>query len=74
VTGDTHSAGKPFPLCDLWLAVDEEQTLHFGLRRAWHWLEATENTPRRGQAMLSLGEQTKLLCGEHGLRSGQAVA
>ncbi len=32
---------KP-PITDLWMLVDEEQTLHYGLRQAWRWLEAEQ--------------------------------
>jgi hypothetical protein len=32
---------KP-PITDLWLLVDEEQTLHYGLRQAWRWLQAAQ--------------------------------
>jgi hypothetical protein len=39
---NTH---KP-PVTDLWLLVDEEQTMHFGMRQTWRWLE-TEQPLRR---------------------------
>jgi hypothetical protein len=32
---------KP-PITDLWIVVDEEQTLHYGLRQAWRWLQAEQ--------------------------------
>ena len=32
---------------DLWLVVEEEQTLHYGLRRAWRWLEHEQNDSSR---------------------------
>jgi hypothetical protein len=36
---------KP-PVTDLWLLVDEEQTMHYGLRHAWRWLETEQCAPR----------------------------
>jgi hypothetical protein len=35
------------PISDLWLVVDEQQTLHFGLRQAWRWLESDKPVQRR---------------------------
>jgi hypothetical protein len=37
----SDSTRKP-PIADLWLLVDEQQTMHFGLRKAWRWLEAEQ--------------------------------
>ncbi len=46
-----QSNQKP-PITDLWLVVDEEQTLRFGLRQAWRWAEAEQpvQQPARWQA------------------------
>jgi hypothetical protein len=46
-TGHAPGVRRSLPICDLWLAVDEEQTLHLGMRRAWHWLEG--NQPARAE-------------------------
>jgi hypothetical protein len=32
------------PVTDLWLLVDEEQTLRFGMRQSWRWLEAEQGS------------------------------
>lgn len=43
---EDQNTRKP-PIADLWLLVDEEQTQHYGLRRAWRWLEAEQPKPAR---------------------------
>jgi hypothetical protein len=35
------------PITDLWLLVDEEQTLRLGMRQAWHWLESEHGVQHR---------------------------
>jgi hypothetical protein len=35
---NTHT----LPITDLWLLVDEEQTLRYGMRQSWRWLEADQ--------------------------------
>ena len=37
---------KP-PITDLWLVVDEEQTLRFGMRQAWRWAEVQQPARRQ---------------------------
>jgi hypothetical protein len=37
---------KP-PITDLWLLVDEEQTLRFGMRQSWRWAEAQQPARRQ---------------------------
>jgi hypothetical protein len=41
-----QNSHKPL-VTDLWLLVDEEQTMHFGMRQAWRWSEAEMPAPRR---------------------------
>jgi hypothetical protein len=42
---NTENTQKP-PITDLWLAVDEEQTLRFGMRQAWRWAMAQQPVQR----------------------------
>lgn len=52
--GNTH---KP-PITDLWLVVDEEQTLRFGMRQAWRWSLAQQPVQRPPQVQ----EQLQTCC------------
>ena len=48
---------------DLWLLVDEEQTLHYGLRRAWRWLEHEQGEGERTGRGAGLGPATDTVNG-----------
>ena len=50
---------KP-PITDLWLVVDEEQTLRFGMRQAWRWAEAQQPVQA---AALREAEAAQVCCG-----------
>jgi hypothetical protein len=42
----THQQNtRTLPITDLWLLVDEEQTLRYGMRQSWRWLEADRAQP-----------------------------
>jgi hypothetical protein len=44
----THDQNSQKPLVtDLWLLVDEEQTMHYGMRQAWRWSEAGQPVRHR---------------------------
>jgi hypothetical protein len=44
----THNQNSRKPLVtDLWLLVDEEQTMHFGMRQAWRWSEIEQPVRHR---------------------------
>jgi hypothetical protein len=42
-----HQTTHRPPITDLWLLVDEEQTLRLGMRQAWRWLESEEGVQQR---------------------------
>jgi hypothetical protein len=52
---------KP-PIADLWIVVDEEQTLHYGLRQAWRWLQAEQpqQTNTHTEAVHTSSPQTQV--------------
>ena len=54
---NTH---KP-PVTDLWLLVDEEQTMHFGMRQTWRWLE-TQQSMRRPTSQAAVAQSTSTAC------------